>query len=65
LQNLCRAPLAKAVGKDGFSIFFEKILCRASLAKAVGKDGFSIFLKKNPVPSVPGKGRRQRRFFIF
>jgi hypothetical protein len=43
-KNLCREPLAKAVGKGGFSIFFLKIvLCRVSGAEAVGKDGFSIF----------------------
>jgi hypothetical protein len=40
---MCLEPLAEAVGKDGFSIFFEKILCRASLAKAVGKNGFLFF----------------------
>jgi hypothetical protein len=64
-KTLCRALLAKAFDKDGFSIFFEKILCREPLAKAVGKGCFSIFFEKNPMPRAPGKGRRQRRFFIF
>jgi hypothetical protein len=46
----------RAVGKDSFPFFFEKILCQAPLAKTVGKDGF-YFFKKNFLCRAPSQLR--------
>jgi hypothetical protein len=44
---------------------FLNLLCRRPRGHAVGKEGVLFFLKKKPVPSAPGKGRRQRGGFLF
>jgi hypothetical protein len=50
---------AKAVGKDGFSIFFlKRILFRVSGAEAVGKDVFLCF-KKISLPRAFANYSRQ------
>jgi hypothetical protein len=56
-DGLEAGPSAK---RGGFIFFLKK-----PMPSTDGKGCFSIFSKKNHVRRAPGKGRRQRRFFIF
>jgi hypothetical protein len=62
-NNLCREPLAEAVGKYGFSIFF-KHLCREPLSQAVGKDDF-LFFFENTCAESPWQRPSAKKVFLF